>query len=575
MQKINYLFPFKQLRCIAKLGEGAFGTVFLVEDTETLKQFALKRCVKKQKYISREIQMLHMFKNKEFIVQIEAAFYTRDLRKNLISNILLELKPLTLYQLIYESKLKGQRLDEESLKKLLKPIVLGLQQMHNVNVAHRDLKPENILLDENLEATLGDIGSAKLLDPRKMHNPHICTLYYRAPELIWGSDSYTVQVDIWSLGCIIIELIQQKPLFYCTQEEHIFPAILHKLGGFNNKVRRYYQRNVIRIGSDMVWEIDKIFDEKQTTFQDMKQKGRISPILQDLLEKIFTYIPEERLTVAQVLAHPFFKQQEQRQGNKTSQGQSRQNNVNYGFLGKPKECLNKGKQANQGRVNNGQKSIFRKDSPIIGQFQQKEQINQYRFGRISSLGYLKNDQERIAERDQYQWYRQKQVQPQIDAPLIFQEEQQQIFVQQQVQNIFGLGEQGCQGERKQQIFPIFGQQIAQEKALGQGQLTNQDQQTVFMQGQVPFGQGQLFGQGQFQGQQQTVFGQGQGKWIIVELWIGIYIIRPDGLKLEYQQWEQLWILIQMIYQFRNYYQSSTKICESNQSHLQIYNYLNK
>ena len=64
--------------------------------------------------------------------------------------------------------------------------------MHNLNVAHRDLKPENILLSQDLEPTIGDMGSAKRLDPKKRHNPHICTLYYRAPELIWGSDKYTV-----------------------------------------------------------------------------------------------------------------------------------------------------------------------------------------------------------------------------------------------------------------------------------------------------------------------------------------------------------------------------------------------
>ena len=64
--------------------------------------------------------------------------------------------------------------------------------MHNQLVAHRDLKPENILLSEDLEPCIGDLGSAKLLHPNKKHNPHVCTVLYRAPELIWGSDNYTV-----------------------------------------------------------------------------------------------------------------------------------------------------------------------------------------------------------------------------------------------------------------------------------------------------------------------------------------------------------------------------------------------
>ena len=79
--------------------------------------------------------------------------------------------------------------------------------MHNELVAHRDLKPENILFNEDFEPCIGDLGSAKQLDPSKKHNPHVCTVLYRAPELIWGSDNYTVQVDMWSLGCIIGEMI--------------------------------------------------------------------------------------------------------------------------------------------------------------------------------------------------------------------------------------------------------------------------------------------------------------------------------------------------------------------------------
>ena len=96
--------------------------------------------------------------------------------------------------------------------------------MHAKNIAHRDLKPENILIKysqtfgesrDPLKSSLkiADLGAAKVLDPGNRNTPYVVSRYYRAPELILGSNKYDCSIDVWSVGCILFELITRTPLF--------------------------------------------------------------------------------------------------------------------------------------------------------------------------------------------------------------------------------------------------------------------------------------------------------------------------------------------------------------------------
>ena len=97
--------------------------------------------------------------------------------------------------------------------------------MHAKRISHRDLKPENILIKHaagsfgapvehmKSELKIADLGAAKVLDPNALNTPYVVSRYYRAPELILGSNYYDCSIDIWSTGCILFELVTRTPLF--------------------------------------------------------------------------------------------------------------------------------------------------------------------------------------------------------------------------------------------------------------------------------------------------------------------------------------------------------------------------
>ena len=99
------------------------------------------------------------------------------------------------------------------------------QYIRSLNICHRDIKPANILIDiDHQNLKLSDFGSAIQLSPNKHYHDseqtratrlqsYVCSRYYRAPELILGSEKYGCGIDIWSAGCVVAEMVTAKPLF--------------------------------------------------------------------------------------------------------------------------------------------------------------------------------------------------------------------------------------------------------------------------------------------------------------------------------------------------------------------------
>lgn len=100
-----------------------------------------------------------------------------------------------------------------AMQYFLYQILRGLKYIHTASVLHRDLKPSNLLLNANCDLKICDFGLARTTSETDFMTEYVVTRWYRAPELLLNSSEYTAAIDVWSVGCIFMELMDRKPLF--------------------------------------------------------------------------------------------------------------------------------------------------------------------------------------------------------------------------------------------------------------------------------------------------------------------------------------------------------------------------
>ena len=118
-----------------------------------------------------------------------------------------------------------------TIKSVMCQILKGVKHLHNRKILHRDLKPQNILYTNEGVAKVGDFGLARAFGiPFKYYPQTVVTLWYRPPEIILGSSSYTTSIDIWSVGCIFAEMFTNKVLFETKSEDEQLSKIYSIVG---------------------------------------------------------------------------------------------------------------------------------------------------------------------------------------------------------------------------------------------------------------------------------------------------------------------------------------------------------
>jgi CTD kinase subunit alpha len=105
---------------------------------------------------------------------------------------------------------------ESHIKELLRQMLEGLHYLHHRGILHRDIKGSNILLNAEGQLKLADFGLARHYHKRRDnldYTNRVITLWYRPPELLLGATAYGPAVDIWSIGCIMLEMVTKKAAF--------------------------------------------------------------------------------------------------------------------------------------------------------------------------------------------------------------------------------------------------------------------------------------------------------------------------------------------------------------------------
>jgi mitogen-activated protein kinase 15 len=112
--------------------------------------------------------------------------------------------------------IKNRVLDMMHKKYIVYQLACGLKYLHSAGVLHRDLKPSNILINAQCQVKICDFGLSRTLESAFFNKPimteFIATRWYRAPEVVLGSRSYSTKSDMWSLGCLIYELYSRRTL---------------------------------------------------------------------------------------------------------------------------------------------------------------------------------------------------------------------------------------------------------------------------------------------------------------------------------------------------------------------------
>jgi len=283
------------------VGEGAYGVVCSAIHNPSQRKVAIKKitpfdhsmfCLR----TLREIKLLRWF-NHENIISIldivKPATYDGFTEVYLIQ----ELMETDMHRVI-----RTQELSDDHCQYFIYQTLRGLKALHTAAVLHRDLKPSNLLLNANCDLKICDFGLARSAimgeqEASGFMTEYVATRWYRAPEIMLTFKEYTKAIDIWSVGCILAEMLSGKPLFPGRDYHHQLTLILDVLG--TPSLDDFYQINSHR-SRDYLRALPF---KKKKKFAEMYPNAK--PLAIDLMEKCLTFNPKKRITVEEALAHPY------------------------------------------------------------------------------------------------------------------------------------------------------------------------------------------------------------------------------------------------------------------------------
>ncbi|XP_030447369.1 mitogen-activated protein kinase homolog NTF6-like [Syzygium oleosum] len=290
--------PSKYVPPIQPIGRGAYGIVCCATNAETKEEVAIKKIGNAfdnridAKRTLREIKLLcHM--DHDNVVKIKDIIRPPNKENFNDVYIVYELMDTDLHQIIRSS----QALTDDHCQYFLYQLLRGLKYVHSANVLHRDLKPSNLLLNANCDLKICDFGLARTTSETDFMTEYVVTRWYRAPELLLNCSEYTAAIDVWSVGCILMEIVTRETLFPGKDYVQQLGLITELLGSPDDSDLGFLRSDNARKYVKQLPHVSKrSFSQKFPT---------VSPLAIDLAEKMLVFDPSKRITVEEALNHPY------------------------------------------------------------------------------------------------------------------------------------------------------------------------------------------------------------------------------------------------------------------------------
>ncbi|XP_005042293.1 PREDICTED: mitogen-activated protein kinase 15 [Ficedula albicollis] len=286
-----------------RLGKGAYGIVWKAIDRKTGETVAVKKIFDAFRNRTdaqrtfREIMFLQEFGEHPNIIKLLDVIQAEN-DKDIY--LIFESMETDLHAVIK----KGNLLKDIHKRYILYQLLKATKFIHSGNVIHRDQKPSNVLLDGQCCVKLCDFGLARSLcqlgeeQPSPALTEYVATRWYRAPEILLASRSYTKGVDMWSIGCILGEMLLGKPLFPGTSTMNQIEQILRVIPAPSPEdilaLQSEYKASVI----------NHMSSRQRVAFEEIFPSSTPLPAL-DLLKKLLVFNPDKRLTAEEALQHPY------------------------------------------------------------------------------------------------------------------------------------------------------------------------------------------------------------------------------------------------------------------------------
>ncbi|XP_026169990.1 serine/threonine-protein kinase MAK-like [Mastacembelus armatus] len=278
---------------LRQLGDGTYGSVLLGKSNETGELVAIKR-MKKKFYSWDECLNLREVKSLKKLNHANVVKLKEVIRENDYLYFVFEYMKENLYQLMKE---RNKLLPESVIRNMTFQILQGLSFIHKHGYFHRDLKPENLLCMGPELVKIADFGLAREIRSQPPYTDYVSTRWYRAPEVLLKSSSYSSPIDIWAVGCIMAELYTLRPLFPGNSEVDEIFKICQVLGTLNKSD----WPEGYNLAASMNFRFPKCVPTSLRSLIPNASDEAIT-LMKDMLQ----WDPEKRPSAAQALRYPYF-----------------------------------------------------------------------------------------------------------------------------------------------------------------------------------------------------------------------------------------------------------------------------